>query len=293
MDIKNLGNRAKETTTTTGTGTYNLAGAPSTKYITLVLSLTRAQGGGGPWAKVPYVVSDGVDYEIGLGTVTNAAPDTLFRDTVLESSNLGAAVDWGAGTRDVIISPSSYDLAMVDDINTFTGMRLTEQGSAPSTSANEIAIYVKEVGGASEGFIRKESSGVEIPFTEGNSLASEFASGVTMLYGDASPPTAWTQAAHDDEVLRVVSGAGGGTGGSASIAGGSVTSGGGTNHDHTFSDTSSAPSALTANSGGGAVINPSTTHTHDVSGTTGGESAHTHDTVYNIKYRDVILATKD
>src|SRR3990167_7220930 len=107
MTTKLLANRARETTTTTGTSTYSLGGATG-KYITLVLALSRAQGGGGPWANVPYVVYDDTDYEIGLGTVTNSSPDTLSRDSILESSNAGAAVSWGAGTRTVIISPASY-----------------------------------------------------------------------------------------------------------------------------------------------------------------------------------------
>ena len=41
------------------------------------------------------------EWEVGLGTVTDAATDTLARTTVLESSNSDAAVDFAAGTKDV------------------------------------------------------------------------------------------------------------------------------------------------------------------------------------------------
>ena len=85
--------RVKETTTTTGTGTYNLAGA-STGFRSFV-------AGVGDGNKCRYFVSDGVDFEGGRGTVTDASPDTLSRDTILVSSNGGAAVNWGAGTRDI------------------------------------------------------------------------------------------------------------------------------------------------------------------------------------------------
>jgi hypothetical protein len=81
----------RETSTTTGTGTYSLAGA-ATGFRTFV-------AGVGTGNTCYYSATDGTDWEIGLGTVTDATPDTLSRDTVLASSNAGAAVNWGAGTR--------------------------------------------------------------------------------------------------------------------------------------------------------------------------------------------------
>lgn len=103
MSVFALGNRAKETSTTTGTGTYSLTPSVDSKYQTLVAAVTEAMGGASPWSRVLYCVSDGTDYEIGYGTLTDAATDTLTRADVRASSNGGAAVNWGAGTRDVII----------------------------------------------------------------------------------------------------------------------------------------------------------------------------------------------
>ena len=47
------------------------------------------------------VAQSGTEYEIGIGTVTDATPDTLSRTTILESTNSDSAVDFSAGTKDV------------------------------------------------------------------------------------------------------------------------------------------------------------------------------------------------
>ena len=41
------------------------------------------------------------EFEVGLGTVTDASPDTLSRTTILSSSNSDSAVDFSSGTKDV------------------------------------------------------------------------------------------------------------------------------------------------------------------------------------------------
>lgn len=89
--------RVKETSTTTGTGTYSLAGA-ATGYRTFV-------AGVGNGNTCYYVATDGTDWEIGLGTVTDATPDTLARTRIYKSSNSNNAVNWAAGTRDIFCSP--------------------------------------------------------------------------------------------------------------------------------------------------------------------------------------------
>lgn len=84
-------NRVKETSTTTGTGTYNLAGAV-TGFQTFVAGVGNAN-------TCYYVAEDGTNWEIGIGTVTDAGTDTLARTTIIASSNSNAAVSWAAGTR--------------------------------------------------------------------------------------------------------------------------------------------------------------------------------------------------
>jgi hypothetical protein len=90
-----LKDRVKETTTTTGTGSYVLAGA-----ATGFQSFTDALADGDT---TYYAVEDGTDWETGLGTWTESTT-TLARTTVYESSNSGNAVDWGAGSKDIFIT---------------------------------------------------------------------------------------------------------------------------------------------------------------------------------------------
>ena len=90
-----LNDRVKETSTTTGTGTLNLAGA--------VQDFEGFVAGIGTGNTTYYsIVNTGTgEFEVGIGTVTDAATDTLSRDTILSSSNGDAAVNFTAGTKDV------------------------------------------------------------------------------------------------------------------------------------------------------------------------------------------------
>lgn len=103
-----LADFVKESSTTTGTGTYSLAGAVAGHQGFVAAGCAGAQ--------VPYVVTDGTNYEIGLGTITDAGTDTLSRDVVYASSNAGSAVNWSAGTRDVYLADISGRVAQVHTI---------------------------------------------------------------------------------------------------------------------------------------------------------------------------------
>lgn len=86
--------RTQETTTTTGTGDYSLNGASS--------GMQPFVDGIGDGSQCYYSAHDGSgNWEVGLGTVTDASPDTLSRDSVIASSNSDAAVDWNAGTKTI------------------------------------------------------------------------------------------------------------------------------------------------------------------------------------------------
>jgi hypothetical protein len=88
--------RVRETTTTTGTGTITLGGAATgfqsfsvigdanTTFYTIQLSNTN-------------------EWEVGIGTYTSSGT-TLSRDTILESSNGGSAVNFSAGSKDVFVT---------------------------------------------------------------------------------------------------------------------------------------------------------------------------------------------
>lgn len=92
-----LKDRVKTTTTTTGTGTLTLGSAASGGYQAFSVI--------GDGSTTYYVIQDSTNsaWEVGLGTYT-ASGTTLSRDTILESSNSGSAVNLAAGTKDVFIS---------------------------------------------------------------------------------------------------------------------------------------------------------------------------------------------
>lgn len=92
MALPRYYDRVKETTTTTGTGTLTLAGAP-TGYQSFAVV--------GDGNRCHYAIWDGAgNWEVGTGVYT-VAGTTLSRVTVLDSSNGGALVNFGAGSKDV------------------------------------------------------------------------------------------------------------------------------------------------------------------------------------------------
>jgi hypothetical protein len=69
-----------------------------------------------------YAIShDGTnEWEVGVGTVTDAATDTLSRDTIISSSNSDAAVNFTAGGKTVFCTlPAKKTISPVMDATTF------------------------------------------------------------------------------------------------------------------------------------------------------------------------------
>lgn len=92
-----LGNRVKQVSTTTGTGTLNLS-TVSSGFQAFVAEL-------GTGNTCFYEINDnGGNWEIGIGTVTSGSPDTLSRDAVIESTNADAKVSFAAGDKDVFLA---------------------------------------------------------------------------------------------------------------------------------------------------------------------------------------------
>lgn len=88
--------RVKQTTTSTGTGSVALSGA-----VAGFQTFAQAFSSG---SVVYYCIADGTNWEVGTGTYTSGSPGSLSRDTILASSNSGAAVAWGVGTKDVFVT---------------------------------------------------------------------------------------------------------------------------------------------------------------------------------------------
>jgi len=99
MALPTPGDRAAETSTTTGTGTYSLDGA--------ILGWQTIVAACGTGKEIDYFVRDVLgtaDYEVGRGVITDSSTDTLTRATIYSSSNGGAAVNWGVGTREIVVT---------------------------------------------------------------------------------------------------------------------------------------------------------------------------------------------
>tara|TARA_R110000803_G_scaffold131372_2_gene198664 strand:- start:104 stop:910 length:807 start_codon:yes stop_codon:yes gene_type:complete len=109
-------NRARETSTTTGTGTLNLDGAVAGARTAVAAALAADNGAGGssPFLLVRYLIQadDGATWETGEGTLTDAATDTLSRTTVIANSDgTTTALNLGAGTKTVV-----FGVMLADDI---------------------------------------------------------------------------------------------------------------------------------------------------------------------------------
>ena len=121
-----LNDRVKETSTTTGTGTLDLDGAV-TGFETFVSGIATTN-------TTYYCIDHQGSYdewEVGLGTVTDATPDTLSRDTVISSSNSDGKVVFTAGTKDVFCTePASKTMEML-----MTGVGDVIYSSAANTPA--------------------------------------------------------------------------------------------------------------------------------------------------------------
>ena len=122
-----LNDRVKETTTTTGTGTINLGGA-ATGFEPFVAGIGNSN-------VTDYCIAGQgtAEFEVGIGTVTDASPDTLSRTTILSSSNSDSAVDFSAGTKDVFCTlPASKTIRELDTaLNVPTGTT-AQRASSPA-----------------------------------------------------------------------------------------------------------------------------------------------------------------
>jgi len=113
-----LNDRVKETSTTTGTGTLDLSGAVS-GFETFVAGIAN-----GNTTYYAIVNRDEDEWEVGLGTVTDASTDTLSRSAIT-SSNSDSAVNFSAGTKDVfctlpaskaVFEDASNDVTLANDL---------------------------------------------------------------------------------------------------------------------------------------------------------------------------------
>jgi hypothetical protein len=99
-----VNDRVKETSTTTGTGTFTLDGAVS-GFETFSSAI------GDTNTTYYAIVNSNGEFEVGLGTV---GAGTLSRDTIISSSNSDAAEDFTAGTKNVFVTLPASKAVILD-----------------------------------------------------------------------------------------------------------------------------------------------------------------------------------
>ena len=120
-----LNDRVKETTTTTGTSTVDLAGA-ETGFESFVAGI-----GNSNTTYYAIVHQTANEFEVGIGTVTDASPDTLSRTTIISSSNSDAAVNFSSGTKDVFCTLPASKAVVFDDSSGSSDVAIGSRGTNP------------------------------------------------------------------------------------------------------------------------------------------------------------------
>ena len=125
-----VNDRVKETSTTTGTGTFSLAGVVS-GFESFVAGIGNSN------TTYYAIVNSNGEFEVGLGTVTDASPDTLARTTIISSSNSDSAVNFSAGTKNVFCTLPASKAVILDasgNISANNGVNLTALNATQLTS---------------------------------------------------------------------------------------------------------------------------------------------------------------
>lgn len=180
-----VADRVKETTTTTGTGAYSLAGA-ETSFQAFGTVLSNSD-------TTYYAITDGTNWEVGIGTYTSST-NTLARTTILKSSNSNSAVNWSAGEKQifgtmpagkVVFEDASGNISVSGTVDgrdlAADGSKLDgiESGATADQTASEILTAIKTVDGAGSGLDADTLDGVQ---------ASGFATAAQGLTADAALP---------------------------------------------------------------------------------------------------------
>lgn len=183
-----LADRVKETSTTTGTGSFTLAGAAVGGFQTF----NDAIGNGNT---TYYVIENPTanEWEVGLGTFT--APSTLARTTVYDSSNSGSAVNFSAGTKTVFVNMSAtkWPAGVLGVTNGGTGVT-TSTGSgdnvlsgSPTFTGTPVAPQFSSSNGI---FVNNQTVGTSYSIPSGYNAVSSgpvtVASGVTVTVPSGS-----------------------------------------------------------------------------------------------------------
>lgn len=152
--------RVKVTTTSTGTGTVTLGAAVAGFQDFSVI---------GDGNTTYYTIADNNtnDWEVGIGTYTSSGT-TLSRNTILESSNSGSAVNFAAGSKVVFVTYPAEKAVTLDGVETLTNK--TINGS--SNTITNVSLSTGVTG--------------TLPVANGGTGITSFGSGVATFLGTPS-----------------------------------------------------------------------------------------------------------
>jgi hypothetical protein len=190
-----IADRVRETTTTSGTGTISLSGPYSGFQAFSVI-------GNGNTTYYAIIDAQNGAWEVGIGAYTSSG-NTLSRATVLASSNAGSLVNFGTGTKDVILTQPARRSVLVQEGGsglitgvaaftangvpyadststlttgsalTFDGNTFTAKGAATSGTAVDTALFTGGVVGTA-------GSGAKVYLSDGGAARSTYISGFSL-----------------------------------------------------------------------------------------------------------------
>jgi hypothetical protein len=218
--------RVQVTSTTTGTGTFTLGSAVSGFQDFSVIGN----------ANTTYyaIVGQGTtEWEVGLGTYTSSGT-TLSRDTILESSNGGTAVNFSAGTKNVFVTYPAEKGVYLDASGNSIG--LGTPASATLTNATGLPLATGVTGtlpianGGTNLTTYTQGDIVYASATNTLGKLADVATGNALLSGGVSADPAWGKVGLTTHVSDTLPVANGGTGRTtntayAVICGGTTTGG--------------------------------------------------------------------
>lgn len=144
-----LGDRIRDTATTTGTGAFTVSGTAPITYRTLSAVLSTND-------TFDYFIQHQTLDEWEVGTATYNGSNAFTRTTVRSSSNAGAAVNFSAGTKDVVASPqNAFRFATVLALN-----EMGSTGLVVRTATGPEVYLVRSVAAPAAGISVSNPSGI-------------------------------------------------------------------------------------------------------------------------------------